>query len=203
MKKELTYFNIEDCYGGNQDWFYDPMMKLGGCAAVTACDLCIYLNISGISKHLYPFDINCLKQQDYIKFSKIMKHYLHPRIKGINNLQLYIDGFKKYLFDVDNQNINIIPFSAKKLQSDGEKVVISQIDKKIPIPFLLLKHENPNLKELVWHWFLILGYDKIEDNLFIKVATYGKYNWISFRELWNTGYEEKGGMIIIDLINEK
>ena len=45
MKKELTYFNIEGEYGGNQNWFYDPMMRLGGCAAIATCDLCIYLNL--------------------------------------------------------------------------------------------------------------------------------------------------------------
>ena len=45
MKKELAYFNIEGEYGGNQNWFYDPMMRLGGCAAIATCDLCIYLNL--------------------------------------------------------------------------------------------------------------------------------------------------------------
>ena len=80
-----------------------------------------------------------------------------------------------------------------------KKIVINQIDKEIPIPFLLLKHKNSKLKELVWHWFLIVGYEKSDDELFIKIATYGKYNWISFNELWDTGYEEKGGMIIVDI----
>ena len=31
MRKELEYFRIENAYGGSQDWFGDPMMKLGGC----------------------------------------------------------------------------------------------------------------------------------------------------------------------------
>ena len=44
MQKELDYFTIEHSYGGNQDWFWDPMMKIGGCAALTACDSCIYLD---------------------------------------------------------------------------------------------------------------------------------------------------------------
>ena len=42
MKKELDYISVEGSPGGNQDWFLDPFMKGGGCAAVTACDLCIY-----------------------------------------------------------------------------------------------------------------------------------------------------------------
>lgn len=199
MKKELTYFNIEDHYGGNQNWFWDPMMKLGGCAAVTACDLCIYLNILRGSEHLYPFDINFLQKSDYIKFSNIMKPYLRPRMTGINTLQLYIDGFEKYLYDVNDQNIKMIPFNGENSVFDGEKIVINQIDKEIPIPFLLLKHKNSKLKELVWHWFLIVGYEKSDNELFIKIATYGRYNWISFNELWDTGYEEKGGIIIVDV----
>ena len=63
MKKELAYFNIEGEYGGNQNWFYDPMMRLGGCAAIATCDLCIYLNLYSGNKHLYPFNI------DYEKIS--------------------------------------------------------------------------------------------------------------------------------------
>ena len=51
----------------------------------------------------------------------------------------------------------------------------------------------------MWHWFLIVGYEKTEDDLLVKIATYGKYRWISFKNLWDTGYEEKGGMIIITI----
>lgn len=43
MKKELQYFKIEEAWGGSQEWFSDRMMRLGGCAAVTACDSCIFI----------------------------------------------------------------------------------------------------------------------------------------------------------------
>ena len=43
MRKELDYFWIDSAYGGIQDWFPERMMRLGGCAIVTACDSCIYL----------------------------------------------------------------------------------------------------------------------------------------------------------------
>ena len=113
MKKELTYFNIEGEYGGNQNWFYDPMMRLGGCAAIATCDLCIYLNLYRGNKRLYPFNIDYLQKKDYIKFSKIMKKYLHPRMKGINTLQLYIDGFSSYLYDINDEEIKMEPFSGE------------------------------------------------------------------------------------------
>ena len=81
---------------------------------------------------------------------------------------------------------------------------MSQIDKEIPIPFLLLRHKNKVLDEYIWHWFIIAGYKKTYDDLLVKVITYGKYEWISFKELWDNGYEQKGGMIIVDLqINTK
>ena len=42
MKRELEYFRIGGSWGGNQSWFFDFMMRIGGCGAVTACDCCIY-----------------------------------------------------------------------------------------------------------------------------------------------------------------
>lgn len=63
MKKELIYFNIENSYGGNQNWFYAQTMKLGGCAAVVACALCIYLNLLRGIQHLYPFNIDSLQKR--------------------------------------------------------------------------------------------------------------------------------------------
>ena len=65
MKKELDYFTIEGCYGGNQDWFTNLVMHMGGCAAATACDSCIYFGLQNEKmKPLYPFDIECLTKED-------------------------------------------------------------------------------------------------------------------------------------------
>ena len=66
MKNELDYFTIEGCYGGNQDWFTNLVMHMGGCAAATACDSCIYFGLQNEKmKPLYPFDIECLTKEDY------------------------------------------------------------------------------------------------------------------------------------------
>lgn len=45
-QKELPYFDLEGAYGGWQVWFADRWMKIGGCAAVTACDVSIYHGLS-------------------------------------------------------------------------------------------------------------------------------------------------------------
>lgn len=198
MKKELSYFKIENHHGGNQNWFTDWTMKMGGCAAVTACDICIYIKLLNEDIKLYPYDINLLNKKDYINFSKIMKPYLKPRISGINTLQLYIDGFDKYMKDNKEDRLNLIAFSGENLLEDAIEKIKYQIDKELPIPYLLLKHESKSLSDLVWHWFLVVGYEELEDKFYVKIATYGEYSWIDFSELWNTGYNEKGGMIIIE-----
>ena len=35
------------------------------------------------------------------------------------------------------------------------------------------------------------------ENFQVKVTTYGNFKWINFAELWDTGFEEKGGIVLI------
>ena len=88
MRKELPHYHIENCIGGNQDWFRDLVMRVGGCAAVTACDLCIVMALNGYSDSLIPFDRNDLTREHFLEFGKIMKPYLHPRLSGITKLKV-------------------------------------------------------------------------------------------------------------------
>lgn len=97
-KKELEHHYIEGSYGGNQEWFTGPMMKLGGCGAETACECSIYFDMH-YGTHLYPFDINNLTIADYKKFGAIMKPYLSPRMTGIDRLDIFIDGYNSYIKD--------------------------------------------------------------------------------------------------------
>lgn len=72
-----------------------------------------------------------------------------------------------------------------------------QIDSGYPVPFLLLRHKNTEkYKDFIWHWFLLVGYEEEEGELLVKAATYGESILFPFRELWDTGYEEKGGMVL-------
>ena len=78
MRKELPYYTIGNSYGGNQDWFHDPMMKLGGCAAATACDLSIYQALHKNRKHLYPLISRISIERLTFSFAMKMKPYLRP-----------------------------------------------------------------------------------------------------------------------------
>lgn len=198
MRKELPYFKIENSYGGNQSWFRNPFMNLGGCAAATACDSSIYLAMYEVKARMYPYDIHRLSRKDYIQFSKKMKPYLHPRLKGINTLKLFINGFQRYIKDVGETNIKLSELSGELSVEEAKSAIRMQIDKGRPIPYLLLKHKNPNMRYFTWHWFLLVGYEESETEFYVKTATYGKFHWFSLPELWNTRYKEKGGMIILD-----
>lgn len=197
MKKELDYFAIEGKYGGCQEWFSDPMMKLGGCAAVTACDCCIYFDLYKGMK-LYPYSRERFTSKDYVQFGMLMKPYLKPRLSGIDKLEIYLEGFQKFLSDRGCDVIGIKPFSGDRTVSEARKVLIEQIDNGFPVPCLILKHKNPNLKDYVWHWFLITGYEVFEDQCIVKVVTYGDYRYFTLDELWNTGYRRKGGLILFE-----
>ena len=64
MKQILDYFMIDGEVGGNQDWFRNVVMHIGGCAAATACDFCIYFAKYKGKQNLYPVDAEKLSKED-------------------------------------------------------------------------------------------------------------------------------------------
>ena len=196
MKVELPYFNIEDSYGGQQDWLPEYMMRIGGCGAVTACDCSIYFELYKNLHGLYPFDAKNISKSDYIKFTSVMKPYLHPRWSGIDKLSIYIDGFEKFLHDKGENNLELLGWNGDKDFESTHLVLKYQIDNGFPVPCLTLRHKDPTLEDYVWHWFLLTGYEITNNDWYVKVVTYGEWNWINFDALWDTGYEQKGGLIL-------
>lgn len=195
IKKELPHFQIDGAYGGSQDWFTDPMMNLGGCAAATTCDCCIYFD-RYFGTHLYPFELNSLTREDYLLFSEKMKPYLRPRWTGINTLELFMDGVHKYFHDAGEHRILMQPFSGELPYVQAQQKVLQQIDDGIPIPYLNLHHRNPVFHDYDWHWFLLNGYETWEDTIMVKAVTYGSWKWLNFRDLWDSGRKPKGGMVL-------
>ena len=196
MKVELPYFKIENSLGGQQDWFPEYMMRIGGCGAVTACDCSIYFELYKNLRGLYPFDVKNLSKFDYIKFSNVMKPYLHPRWQGINKLEIYIDGFTKFLRDRGENNLKLLGWDGHNDFKATHMVLKYQIDNGFPIPCLTLQHKNILLRDYVWHWFLLTGYEIDGDNWKVKMTSYGVGRWFDFDMLWDTGFNERGGLIV-------
>ena len=196
MKVELPYFKIGNSLGGQQDWFSEYMMRIGGCAAVTACDCSIYFELYKNLRGLYPFDVKNISKNDYIKFSNVMKPYLHPRWQGIDKLEIYIDGFTQFLRDRGENNLQVLGWSGHNDFKATHMVLKHQIDNGYPIPCLTLYHKNRIFEDYVWHWFLITGYEIDGDNWKVKLVSYGVGRWFNFDMLWDTGFLNKGGLIV-------
>lgn len=195
MRKELPHFEVGQAYGGSQDWFSSPMMRLGGCAAATACDCAIYFD-RRMGTRLYPFDKEHVSRKDYVAFSNIMKPYLRPRMTGIDRLDIFIDGVNAFLADSGERDLQMTPFDNGLPVQKARGVVMRQIDAGFPIPYLNLYHSSRSFKFYEWHWFLLNGYELWGGALMVKAVTYGSWNWLDFDALWETGRRPKGGMIL-------
>lgn len=198
MKRELDFFTIEGDYGFKQDRFLDPMMKLGGCAAVTACDASIYFDLYRHTDHLYPYGVHNLTRRDYVSFSKQMKPYLKPRRGGVDKLELFIDGYGRFLQDRGDRRIGMRPLPGETNFKDSWAALKKQIDRGFPIPCLTLRHKNPAYDDYIWHWFLLTGYEEVPrtEAPLVKAVTYGEWKWINFAGLWDTGEARRGGLIL-------
>ncbi len=200
MKRELPYYEVEGKYGWDQDDFPGFWMKLGGCAAVTACDSCIYLDCyKGISG-LYPFDSGKISRKEYLRFAEEIRQFLYPRMGGINRLEIYIEEFGDFLKEKHCVCLQMAPFPGTQSAEAAQRVITAQIDQGLPIPYLLLRHKNKAFNEYIWHWFMLTGYQREKDGPFlVKAVTFGKAVWLNLDDLWDTGYEKKGGLILFEI----
>ena len=204
MRKELEHFYIGSSYGGNQDWFRTFMMRIGGCGAETACDSSLYFAIHRDIENIYPFDKNDLTKADYVKFAHMMEKYLWPRMSGINRVDIFIEGYAVYLKDRGIRNIEMEELSGSEPYEKAAAAMIRQIDNGYPVPLLILNHRDRSLKDYVWHWFLINGYDRPDEteDICVKAVTYSGYQWLDLRKLWDTGYMNRGGAVLYRIDTE-
>ena len=196
-RKILSYFNIDGTPGGNQDWLSEWDMNMGGCGAVTACDVCIFLSRQDEYRSLYPFNPERLSRSDFVKFSSIMKPYLAPRYHGIDLLETYICGFYDYMASVKNNSLVLEGVSGSVPYEIFADAITNQIDRNFPVPFLLLNHKNSMLDDFQWHWFNLAGYEEADGVTRVMTVTYGEYQWFKLRDIYETGYDRRGGMIRI------
>ena len=197
MKHELPHFQIGDSYGGNQDWFPTFMMRIGGCGAETACDSSIYFALYRGLTDIAPENAAAITKEDYIRFAYEMKPYLSPRMSGIDRLDIFTDGYSRFLRDRGETRLTMKTLDGTEPYEAAQDAVIRQIHRGYPIPTLILNHRNKALDDYVWHWFLINGYDDT-DGFQVKAVTYSKYEWLDFRQLWDTGHTRRGGLILFN-----
>ena len=202
MKKELEHFYIGNSYGGNQEWFRTFMMRLGGCGAETACDSSLYFALHRGVEAAYPFDQHQLNRKEYVDFAHMMEKYLWPRMSGIDRLEIFTEGYAKYLRDRGVTEISMQALDGREPYEEAAAAIRRQIDAGYPVPTLILNHRDRRLSDYNWHWFLINGYevadpdDAYSRGMRVKAVTYSSYEWLDLATLWNTGYERRGGLVL-------
>lgn len=199
MKRELEHFYIDNSYGGNQDWFPTLMMHIGGCGAETACDSSVYFALHRALSKIAPENAAALTRTEYVRFAYRMKPYLSPRRTGIDRLDIYIDGYARYLRDCGETRLSMTPLDGGEPFEAARDAIVSQIDQGYPVPTLVLNHRDKRFREYVWHWFLINGYDASDQAFLVKAVTYSSYEWLDLRALWDTGHERRGGFVLYHL----
>lgn len=142
-----------------------------------------------------------MTQDTYIHFTELMKPYLHPRWSGLDRLELFTEGLRSYFKAQQIPGLEMEEYAGERDVQDAMQKVKAQLDLGFPIPCLTLNHQNPAMEDYVWHWFLLVGYETGEQNPWgkdfrVKTATYSEANWVSFTELWDTGYKQKGGLVL-------
>ena len=128
MKKELKHFYIDDSYGGNQDWFPTFMMRIGGCGAETACDSSICFALHHGITTVAPTNAAHLTKQNYIDFAYEMKPYLSPRMSGIDRLDIFTDGYARFLKDRGETRITMNTLDGSASYGTAAEALIQQID---------------------------------------------------------------------------
>lgn len=197
-RKILDYFMIDNAPGGNQDSLIEWDMNKGGCGAVTACDVCMFLaGKHERFKNLYPFDPHNISLNDFINFSAIMKPFLYPRYHGIDFLETYICGFYDYMKSINNSSLILEGLCGNSDYEIFSEAITNQLDRNFPVPYLMLMHHDIALDDFNWHWFNLAGYEESDSGLNVMTVTYGEYQWFSLHNMWNTGHKRKGGIIRI------
>ena len=196
-RKELPYFHIDGHVGGSQSWFLDRWMHIGGCGALTFCDFLMYQALCRGRTECYPYDPNRLTKRDYRKFGMMMKPYLRPRESGIKDLKTFMEGASIYLEYSEIEGFTMEGLDGYRPFAEAQAAVLDRIDHDMPVPMLMLKHQDKKFNFFEWHWFLLVGYELKQNICYVKAVTYGKEHWLNFNEFWDTGELERGGLVLI------
>ena len=195
IKKELPHFHVENNYGSNQNQVKDPIMRFAGCAAITACDCCLYFDRE-FGTNLFPNHGEIITQKEFQNDLKCMKRYLHPGFKGVTKLSLFTEGISKFMMDRGSDEISAMGLEGHFSEQEAQDCIVRQIDADLPVPYLMLDHKSFYKDDYVWHWFLLNGYDWSGRVFRVKAVSYGTWRWFTLKELWNTGCAKKGGLIL-------
>ena len=127
---------------------------------------------------------------------KIIKKAIEEGVDADTISKRYIAECKK-----DMEALNIEPATKNPLATEEICGMLDMIQTLIDKGYAYAAADGTvyfrvkQFKDYTWHWFLVVGYEDLGEDLRIKTATYGEAEEFSLKEMWDTGYEEKGGLI--------
>ncbi|MGM0396985.1 MAG: hypothetical protein ACQEP4_08015 [Bacillota bacterium] len=180
-------FQIEDDYGGRQQWlsergFTSKFWADRSCGVAAAANLMTYLGREyGDLQELY----NGNTKQEYIDLMEELYGFLKPRIFGIPTLGKMgkgLTGFAK------SRGIEMMPCTKTWLYDvkDGSRFIRGGLAQGLPVLLLTWNYSD---KELQNHWVTVTGWDVVYGEEYMTVSNWGKKkvysydNWASNRSL--------------------
>lgn len=193
MKHELQILTIDGAYGGDQHWFRHPMMRLGGCSTVCACHLAAELALRFGKTALYPYETEIITKAQFRKFAKTMYRYVYPGRRGMPETGMFEAGFSAYAAST-GETVRYETLSGEADAAAAEAFIRAAVDGGRSVQYLLLEHCAPDVDDIEWHWFTVTGYDDA-DGFDIIFSTWGERRQENLAKLWETGKEERGGLL--------
>lgn len=145
----------------NQTWYFDKWHITSGCGPTNAAQLIYYFAQTRTEYNFLIEEINNTKS-DFIKLMNQTWHYITPSILGVNNVNIFEKGLRKYFLD-NGLNIPIVSLDLRrkirKVKYEAvEHFIINGLNNDSLVAFLNLS--NGKLTRLSsWHWTSIIAYD--------------------------------------------
>lgn len=202
-KLNLEYFKIEGnienyiYYGGNQEWFKTNWRRISGCGPTTASAIIMYEN----RKNNIQYSIKYTKSK-FLDLMNDVWNFITPiKGKGVNTIELFFEGFEKYIKQKQNKEVKSIflkipkEFEYRQENKEVFNFLYEALEKNHPIAFLNLDNgQESNLHR--WHWVTIVGilYDDISNKLEVTIADEGMLKKINLG-LWIKTTKNEGGFV--------
>lgn len=152
-------------HGGNQAWFLDSWARKAGCASVSATDIFLYFTRKD---HVFDKDM-------YLDYMSEMFKLMEPHERGFPYVYLYARRLSKLL---GNCKYFILRRPSVKVAS---KVVKESIASGSPLGLLILTHRRRKIRDDLWHWVTIVGYEETKRGIDIIFLDCGEIKRIPAR----------------------
>lgn len=173
-------------YGGDQAWFKDKWAVRAGCASVSATDVMMY----------YTGTKEKYQREEYLSFMEQMYQVMEPKNRGFPYAYLYARRTKQVLQEKGlTVNYQII---RNPITSDAIIAVKRSIDQGNPIGLLILRHRRRKVRDDLWHWVTIFGYEEVGKETNIIFLDCGEKKEIPARILFEKHWLNVIKMVVFD-----